>query len=70
MGISGVLESQRVERGITVAELSRRVRMNYDVLIRCLKGESMPKGDQLIRLCKELDLDIGDFDEVEQCKAS
>lgn len=65
MSVSTVLESQRVERGISVAELSRRVRMNYDVLFRCLKGESMPKGDQLIRLCKELELDIGDFGDVD-----
>lgn len=61
--ISTVLELQRVERGISIAELSRRVGMNYDVLFRCLKGDSMPKGDQLIRLCKELELDVGDFDE-------
>lgn len=49
-----------------MAELSRRVKMNYDVLFRCLKGESMPKGDQLIRLCKELELDIGDFGDVDE----
>ena len=61
--ISIVLESRRIERGISVAELSRRVGMNYDVLCRCLKGASMPKGDQLICLCKELELDLADFDE-------
>lgn len=61
MSIAAVLEQRRSDRGIPVSELSRRVEMNPNVLHRVLKGSSMPKGDQLIKLCKELKLDIDDF---------
>lgn len=60
--ISDVLETRRQERGISVAELARRVSMNYDVLSRALKGEAMPKGNQLLLLMRELKLDFADFD--------
>lgn len=61
MEVSAVLEKRRQERGITVAELARRTDVNYDVLSRSLKGQTMPKGDQLLRLCKELNLEFADF---------
>lgn len=62
MELYEVLESKRDERGITFAELARRTSINYDVLIRSFKGISMLKGDQLIRVCRELHLEMSDFD--------
>lgn len=61
MEVSDVLERRRVDRGITVAELARRTSVSYDVLTRTLKGSSMVKGDQLIRICRELKLEVSDF---------
>lgn len=61
MDVSAVLERRRVDRGITVAELARRTSVSYDVLTRTLKGSSMVKGDQLIRICRELRLEVSDF---------
>lgn len=65
MTIGNVLESRRNKRGISYAELARRTFINEDMVSRFCKGTSMPKGNQLINLCKELELDIDDFDEVE-----
>lgn len=65
MNISVTLEAKRNEIGISVAELSRRTGISYDVLSRSLKGQTMPKGDHLIRLCHELGLEFSDFDEKE-----
>ena len=61
MNVSAVLERRRVDRGITVAELARRTSVSYDLLTRTLKGSSMVKGDQLIRICRELRLEVSDF---------
>lgn len=63
MELYEVLEVKRDERGISFAELARRTGVNYDVLIRAFRGKSMLKGDQLIRVCRELHLDMSDFDE-------
>ncbi len=65
MTIGDVLESRRKERGISYAELGRRTTINEDMVSRFCKGDSMPKGYQLVNLCKELNLDIDDFNEVE-----
>lgn len=61
MNIGATLESRRSERGITYAELSRRTNVNEDMMSRFCRGVSMPKGDQLIVICRELNLDIDDF---------
>lgn len=65
MNISEVISKRRRERGISYAELSRRTRINEDMVSRFCNGKSMPKGDQLIRICAELELDIDDFNESE-----
>lgn len=65
MSISEVIESKRVERGITIAELSRRTNISYDTLSRALKGKTELKGDQFLNACHELGLDFSDFDAVE-----
>lgn len=49
------------DRGISIAELSRRVGMNPELLRRSLVGERKIVSDELIVLCIELELDIPDF---------
>lgn len=49
------------DRGISVAELARRIGMNSELLRRCLVGERKIVSDELIALCIELELDIPDF---------
>jgi lambda repressor-like predicted transcriptional regulator len=48
-------------RGITVAELSRRVEMDDELLRRSMKGSRKLRDAEFIRLCKELDLNLDDF---------
>lgn len=62
VNVADPLEAKRKEIGIPVAELARRTGINYDVLIRALKGKTMLKGDQLLLLCEELGLDFSAFD--------
>lgn len=64
MTIAEVLERRRAQRGISFAELARRTHINEDMVSRFCKGDSMPKGFQLIGLCRELELDLEDFEEV------
>lgn len=64
MTIGMVLEQRRSTRGISYAELARRTDINEDMVSRFCNEKSMPKGDQLVRLCCELDLEICDFDGV------
>lgn len=61
MNLGSVLESRRKDRGISYAELSRRTHINEDMVSRFCKGVSMPKANQFIDLCEELNLDIEDF---------
>lgn len=56
---------RRVERtGITVAELARRTDIHQVMLGRSLKGERGLRADELVRLCRELELEMSDFAEV------
>ena len=56
---------RRVKRtGITVAELARRTDIDSLLLRKSLKGARCLKADELIRLSRELDLGMSDFDEV------
>ncbi len=61
MDVAKTLEKRRAERGISYSELSRRASVNVDMMARFCKGQAIPKADQLIRICKELDLDVDDF---------
>ena len=61
MNVGATLEKRRRERGITYAELSRRTNINEDMTSRFCKGSSKPSGDQLLRMCAELDLEVEDF---------
>lgn len=64
MNISQVIEGKRKERGIPYAELARRCGINNDMVSRFCKGTSMPSGEQLVKLCAELDLELNDFTKV------
>ena len=48
-------------RGITVAELSRRVNINSELLRRSLKGTRKLQASEFIDLCQELELSLDDF---------
>lgn len=52
------------ERGITVAELSRRTGINAELLRRSLAGSRNIYADEFIALCNELHLTIDNFKEV------
>lgn len=47
--------------GITNAELSRRTNIDQELLRRSLIGKRILKADELVSLCVQLDLNIGDF---------
>lgn len=61
MSIASVLNKHIDERGITKAELSRRVNMNPDLLSRSLNEQRKFRADELIALCEVLNLDLQDF---------
>lgn len=57
--------SRRVERtGISVAELARRTEINRLLLHRSLHGTRVLKADELVRLSRELNLEMSDFEEA------
>lgn len=56
-----VIDKAVKDRGITIAELARRVDMNPELLRRSLDGSRVIKGRELIKLCVELGLGIDDL---------
>lgn len=56
-----VIDRAVKRRGITVAELSRRVEMDPVLLHRSLDGARNIKSYEFVALCAELDLEIEDF---------
>ena len=61
MNVGETLERRKQQRGISYAELSRRTEINEDMVSRFCKGTSKPNGEQLLRLCAELELEVEDF---------
>ena len=61
MSIQSTISSAIEERGITVAELARRVGMEPELLRRSLAGMRKLTGIELVNLCHELKLEIEDF---------
>lgn len=59
-----VLDEAVKTRGITYAELARRAGINAELLRRSLSGERRITADELVVLCRELDLSINDFEQV------
>ena len=62
MAVLDVVRNAQEKRGITVAELSRRTGIKYESLRTSLDGKRNITGPELVSLCKELELDISDFD--------
>ena len=55
------MEQARWERGISVAELARRIGVDRKRLWRVLNGERAMRADEFVRLCAVLGLGIGRF---------
>lgn len=67
MTILEVIKATQEERGISVAELSRRTKIEYQSLWLSLNGGRRITALEFVRLCRELKLDIDDFpDESEE----
>ena len=56
-----VIAHKRDERGMTTAELSRRASIDYESLRVSLAGNRKLTGDELVSLCRILNLDLSDF---------
>ena len=59
--IAARMEQARWERGISVAELARRVGVDQKRLWRVLNGERAMRADEFVRLCAELGVGLGAF---------
>lgn len=59
-----VINSAVQRRGITCAELARRVGMDQELLRRSLSGERKIAADEFVSLCCELELSLSDFKAV------
>lgn len=59
-----VISSSVQRRGITCAELARRVGMDQELLRRSLSGERKIAADEFVALCGELELSLDDFKAV------
>lgn len=59
--IAARMEQARWERGISVAELARRVGVDRKRLRRVLNGERAMRADEFVRLCAELRVGLGTF---------
>lgn len=64
MEITEVIRAKQEERGIPVAELARRCDIKYEALRQSLSGNRGITATELVALCVELDLDVGDFVEA------
>ena len=56
-----IIEQAREARGISVAELARRVGVDRKRLWRVLKGERAMRVDEFVRLCVFFGMGIGAF---------
>ena len=59
--IAARMEQARFERGISVAELARRIGVDRKRLWLVLNGERKMRADEFVRLCSELGLSLGLF---------
>lgn len=54
------------DRGISIAELARRVGMGKELVRRCLSGDRKIVAEEFISICEVLGLTLADFDSVER----
>ena len=59
--IAARMEHARWERGISVAELARRIGVDRKRLWRVLNGERAMRADEFVRLCAELRVGLAFF---------
>ena len=59
--IAARMEQARWERGISVAELARRVGVDRKRLWRVLNGERAMRADEFVRPCAELRVGLASF---------
>ena len=59
--IAAKMEQVRWERGISVAELARRIGVDRKRLRRVLNGERAMRADEFVRLCAELGVGLAAF---------
>ena len=59
--IAARMEQARWERGISVAELARRIGVDRKRLWRVLNGERAMRADEFMRLCAELRVGLSCF---------
>lgn len=59
--IAARMEQARWERGISVAELARRIDVDRKHLWRVLNGERAMRADEFVRLCAELGVGLAAF---------
>lgn len=59
--IAARMEHARWERGISVAELARRIGVDRKRLWRVLNGERAMRADEFVRLCAELRVGLASF---------
>ena len=64
MEVFEIVRSKQRDRGINIAELSRRTGIKYEALRVALDGGRGIAGSELIFLCRELELEISDFDAI------
>lgn len=70
MKIFEVFEQKRVKRGISTAELARRVGMEYEALRQSLKGNREIQAIEFLNLCHELELTLENFCQCSSVKNS
>lgn len=59
--VSVLIESRRRQRGISVAELARRIGVDRKRLWYVLNGQREMRVDEFIKLCAFFDLGLGRF---------
>ena len=58
-----VIDAVVQKRGIPIAELSRRVGIDSELLRRSLSGNRKIGADEFVAICRELELEVSDFTE-------
>ena len=66
----GLIEQARRERGISVAELGRRIGVDRKRLWRVLNGERAMCVDEFVKLCAFFGVGIGAFAPARQTKSA
>ena len=61
MQARGIIEKAREDRGISIAELARRIGVNGKRLWYVLNGQREMRVDEFIKLCAFFDLGMGRF---------